>query len=114
MKHARLEIFLFKALLKGFIRLRHLALGTALAGFGFCNQLGTAGFKFSFSFTFALAQFGLDQHVVDDAGNTDAEGLFQIPRINDDLKISPEPLQITGVNLRGCLMFQKEILPILR
>ena len=106
MKHARLEVLFLEPLLEGFVVLRQLALGAALAGFRLGNQLRPAGLEFGFGLTLALAQLGLDQDVVDDAADRDAEGLLQVPGVEDDLEIGPQPLQVTGVDLRGGFVFQ--------
>ena len=106
MKHARLEVLLLEPLLEGFVVLRQLALGAALAGFRLGDQLRPAGLEFGFGLTLALTQLGLDQDVVDDAADRDAEGLLQVPGVEDDLEIGPQPLQVAGVDLRGGFVFQ--------
>ena len=113
MEHARLEVLLLKPLLEGVVVLRQLALGAAFAGFRLGDQFVSAGFVFSFGFTLALAQPGFNQDVIDDAADRDAEGLLQVPGVEDDLEISPQPLQIAGVDLRGGFVFQQKILAIL-
>ena len=97
MEHARLEVFLLEPLLKGVVVLRQLALGAALAGFRLGDQIRPAGLEFGLGLTLALTQLGLDQDVVDDAADRDAEGLLQVPGVEDDLEIGPQPFQLASI-----------------
>ncbi|OPY60446.1 MAG: hypothetical protein A4E62_03187 [Syntrophorhabdus sp. PtaU1.Bin002] len=110
MEHARLGVFGGQPLLKLVVAFRKPAFGAALAGLGLCDQIGPPRLELGFGFTASLLQTGLDQDVVENACDADAERLFHVAGVKDDLEVGPEPLQVVRIYLRSGLVLNQEML----
>ncbi len=113
MEGVGLRVPLRQTRLKLLVRLRHLALGGRLAGLRLGDQFRAPGLILVLGLALLLAQLRLGQDVVDDAADAPTERLLDVPAVELNLEIAPEALQIAGVDERGRLVFEQEILPVL-
>ena len=96
--------------MEGLVTLRQLALGRGPAGLRLGDECRPAGLILGFGLAVPLYEARLDQHVVEDPGEPDAQGLLDIAGVENDLKVGPQPLEIVPTQLGGGLVFQQVVL----
>lgn len=94
------------------VRFRLAAFRGGLACLGLGDEFRAARLVLGLGLALLLAQFRLGEDVVDDAADAPAEGLLDVPAIELNLEVAPETFQVAGIDLRGRLVFEEEVLAV--
>ena len=110
MEHPGLRVLGGQPLLERLVTLGKPAPGGVLAGLGACGQLPPPLLELGLGLAAALLETRLDQDVVDDPRDAQPQRPLDVPGVENDLEVGPQALQVVGVDLRGGLVLQQEML----